>query len=78
MVNIEPGCGGCLYIFKTICKCKGQFLNEISSGFLHMISGNGYRVEFRHMPGCVRNNVRHDPHGGFWRIDIGIPHHKFF
>ena len=43
---------------------------------MHVIARNRDAVEFGHMCAGVRNNIRHNPHRWFWRIDIGVADHE--
>ena len=77
-INIEPGFHACTGIFHPVGQGIGQFKVGGGPGFLHVIAGNGNRIEFRHVLRGKGKNVGNDPHRGFGRIDIGVAHHKFF
>ena len=59
-------------------KSEGQFLNRGRAGFLHVIAGDRDRVEFRHVPGGVFDDVGDDAHRRPGRVDIGVADHELF
>ena len=78
IVDIHAARKGRADIFAPIGEGKAQFLHQIRTGFLHVVAGNRDRIELGHFAGCVVDDIRHDPHRGFRRVDIGVAHHKFF
>ena len=53
-------------------------MDKVRASLLHVIAADRDRIELRHLIGRVFNDIRNDPHRGFRRIDIGVPHHEFF
>jgi len=47
------------------------------AGFLHVIAGDGDRVELGHLLRGELEDVGDDSHRRLWRIDIGVAHHVF-
>ena len=45
---------------------------------MHVITRDRNAIELGHVRAGVRNNVRHDPHRWFGRINIGVTDHEFF
>ena len=77
-IHVQTGFQGGLYVFLTVGKGEGQFLNKVRARLLHVIARDRDRVEFRHIGRGVFDDVRDDPHRGFGRIDVGVAHHEFF
>ena len=63
-------------IFAPIGQREGQFLHQRRAGFLHVVAGDGNRIEFRHFRRRIGDDVRNDPHGWFRRINIGVADHE--
>ena len=77
LVDIHSGLDGSADVLPPVGQCIGQLLHEVRARFLHVIAGNGDRVELRHLVRGILDNVGDDPHRGLGRIDIGVPHHEF-
>jgi hypothetical protein len=78
IVNIHAGIYPCAQILQPICQRISQLNIASSAGFLHVVSRNRNRVKFRHIFSGKLKNIGNNFHGGEWRIDVGIPHHKLF
>ena len=65
-------------IFQSVRQGVGEF--DIGRGprLLHVVAGDAYAVELRHMPGGVCEDVADNAHGGRRRVDIRIADHEFF
>ena len=77
-IHVQTGFQGGLYVFLTVGKGEGQFLNKVRARLLHVIARDRDRIEFRHIGRGVFDDIRDDPHRGFGRIDIGVAHHELF
>ena len=75
-VHRQPLGHGGANIFHAIGQRIGQLLHRRRTGFMHMIAADRDRVETRHMLSGIADDVRHDPHARFWRIDIGVADHE--
>ncbi len=67
---------GGAHVFEPVGEGEGQFLHRGRAGFLHVIAGDRDRVEFRHVPGGVFDDVGDDPHRRPGRVDIGVADHE--
>ena len=56
----------------------GQLLDRRRPGLVHMIARDRDAVELGHLGRRIADDVRHDPHRGFGRIDVGIPDRELF
>ncbi len=65
------------HIFESVSEGKGQFLHRCRAGLFHMIAGNRNRVELRHMPRGVFDNVGDNAHRRCGRVDIRVANHEF-
>ena len=63
-------------VLPSVGQGEGQFQSGRGSRFLHVVPGNGNAVEFGHEVPGVRKNIRHNPHAGLGRVDVGIAHHE--
>jgi hypothetical protein len=63
VLTVGPAC--------ELTHCTGR-----RPGFLHVVAGDRDRVELRHALGREPEDVRDDPHRGFWRIDVGVADHE--
>ena len=77
-INIEARFHRAPRIFLAIGNGESEFLNRRRAGLVHVITADGNAVEFRHIGAGITDNIRHDPHAGLGRIDIGVAHHEFF
>ena len=64
-------------IFQTVCQGVSQLDVCRSTRFLHVVAGDGDRVELRHFLGSIFKDVRDNLHRECRRVDIGITHHEF-
>ena len=78
IIDLHTARQGGFHIFAAIGKGEAQFLHKVRAGLLHMVAGDRDRVELRHFGGRVFDDIRHNPHRGFGRINIGVAHHEFF
>ncbi|MNE62127.1 hypothetical protein D3C80_1573920 [compost metagenome] len=76
-VHIHSGVDSCSQVFQTICQGVSQLDAGSCSGFLHVITRNGNRVESWHFFGRVGKNVCNDLHRRSRGVDIRIPNHEF-
>ena len=78
LIDIHTAVDGGADVFAPVCQREGQFLHEVRAGLLHVVARNRDRVELGHEVRRVFDDVGHDPHRRFGRIDIGVPHHELF
>ena len=64
-------------VFPAIGEGVGHFKVGCGTGFLHVIAGDGNRVELRHLLRGELEDVGDDFHRWLGRIDVGVPHHVF-
>ena len=77
-IHIQALGHGGLHILFAVGQGEGQFQSLVGPGFLHVITRDGYRVEFGHVLRRVSNDVPNDAHARLRRIDIGVAHHELF
>jgi hypothetical protein len=75
-VDIEPLGDRGAHIFAPVGQREGQFLHQRRAGLLHVVAGNRDGVEARHLGRRVGDDVGHDPHRGFGRVDVGVADHE--
>ena len=64
------------HVFEPVGEGEGELLHRGRAGFLHVIAGDRDRVELRHVPGGVLDDVGDDPHRRPGRVDIGVADHE--
>ena len=77
-IHIHPPRNRRAHIFAPICNGIGQFLHQIRTGLLHVITADRNGVELRHITGGKFDNIGHNTHGGLRWVNISIAHHEFF
>ena len=78
LVNLLPGLHGGANVFDAIGEGEGNFLHGVRPSLLHVIAGDGNRVEARHFLGGVADDVGDDSHTRFWRVDVRVANHELF
>ena len=63
-------------IVEAVREREGQLLRAGRAGLLHVVAADRDRVEARHVPGRVRDDVGDDTHGRLGRVDIGVADHE--
>ena len=76
-IDIHTGIDTCTQVFQTIGKSVSQLNITCRTGFLHVVTGNRYAIELRHILRSVLKYVGDNTHGEFRRINIGVTHHEF-
>ncbi|MCY1227897.1 hypothetical protein D9M72_401880 [compost metagenome] len=76
LVDIKPFGKCCAHIFAAVGQREGELLHQRRAGLLHMVAGDRDRVELRHLPGGVLDDIGDDAHRGFRRVDIGVADHE--
>ena len=76
VVHVESGAHGRADVLQAVGQRIAQFLNRRGARFQHVVAGNRYGIEARHVAGAEGDDVAHDPHGGVRRIDVGIADHE--
>ena len=75
-VDVEPGGDAGTRIFDAVGDGVGELQVGRRAGLLHVIAGDRDRVEFRHVPRRVADDVGDDPHRRLWRVDVGVADHE--
>ena len=63
-------------IVHAIGNGEGQLLDRRRTRFLHVVAADRDRVELRHVLRRVLDDVGHDSHAGFGRVDVRVPNHE--
>ena len=77
LVDAQPGFDGGADVFLAVGEGVGQFQRGIRPRLLHVVAGDGDRVEARQMFGAVGDDVADDPHARRGGVDVGVAHHEF-
>ncbi len=75
-IDIEAGFHRAFHVFLAVGNGEGQLLYGRRPRFVHVIAADGNAVEARHVLAGVGDDVRHDPHAGRRRIDVGVADHE--
>ena len=78
LIDGEPRRDASANIFDAIGQRVSQLQILRRARFLHVIAGDGNRIELWHVLGGIGEDVGDDAHGMFGRVDIGVAHHEFF
>ena len=78
IINVKSGFNTGAQIFESIGKGISQLDIAGSAGLLHVVARYRNGVELRHVFGGIFKDISDDAHRGFWGIDVGVAHHKFF
>ena len=76
LIDAHSGVDTGTQIFETVGQGIGQLDVGRSAGFLHVVSRNRDRVEFRHILRGELEDVGDNAHRELGRIDIGVAHHE--
>ncbi len=63
-------------VLEAVGDGEGQLLVGGRPRLLHVVAGDGDRVELRHVGGRVLDDVGHDPHARRRRVDVGVADHE--
>ena len=77
-VDVEAGRDAGADIFDAVGERVGELEVGRRAGFLHVVAGDRDRVELRHVPRGVGEDVGDDAHRGRRRIDVGVADHELF
>jgi hypothetical protein len=66
------------HVFKPVGQSEGKLLDRGRPCLLHVIPRDRDRVEFRHVPGGVFDDIGDDPHRRPGRVNIGVADHELF
>ena len=75
-VDVEAGSDAGARIFDAVGDGVGELQVDRRAGLLDVIAGDRDRVEFRHVPRRVADDVGDDPHRWFRRVDVGVADHE--
>ncbi|GJE83164.1 hypothetical protein CJNNKLLH_4533 [Methylorubrum thiocyanatum] len=78
LVDGQTGRETRLDVFDAIRERVGEFEILCRPGFLHVVAGDGDRVELRHVLRGVAEDVRDDSHRSLGGIDVGVADHELF
>ena len=76
-VDVHTGVNTGAEVFETVGESVSQLDVTGGAGFLHVVAGDGNRVEFGHVLRGVLEDVGDDAHREFRGIDICVAHHEF-
>ena len=65
-------------VFKPVGERVAELDIRRRSRLLHVVAGDAYAVEFRHVPRGVGEDVADDPHRRRRRVYVGVADHEFF
>jgi hypothetical protein len=71
-IDVQPGGEGRAHVLQAVGQGEGALQHRVGAGFHHVVAADADRVELGHVLGTEGDDVRYDPHGGSWRIDIGV------
>ena len=77
-IDVEPAVDRRAHILEPVSDRERQLLHRRRAGLLHVVAGDRDRVELRHPPRRVVDDVGHDPHARLGRIDVGVADHELF
>ena len=75
-VDVEADLAAAADVLDAVGQGVGELEVGGRAGFLHMVAGNADRVELGHVLRRVGEDVRHDPHRGCGREDVGVADHE--
>ena len=75
-VDVEAPGGGGPDVLEAVGDGEGQLLVGRRPRLLHVVAGDGDRVEPGHVLGRVLDDVGHDPHARRRRVDVGVADHE--
>ena len=75
-VHVETPGVGRPDVFEAVGDGEGQFLVGGRPRLLHVVAGDGDRVEAGHVGRRVLDDVGHDPHARRRRVDVGVADHE--
>ena len=64
------------HVVEAVGEGEAKLLHQRRAGLLHVVAGDRDRVEAGHVPGCVGDDVGHDPHAGLGRVDVRVADHE--
>ena len=64
------------HVLEAVGDGERELLHRGRARLLHVVAGDRDRVELRHAPGRVLDDVGHDPHARLGRIDVGVADHE--
>ena len=78
LVHIHAARQSRLHVLLAVGERERELKCGRRSGLVQVVTGDGDGVESRHVPRRVRDDVGHDAHGFFGRVDICVAHHELF
>ena len=76
LVDGEPGGEAGADVLDAVGERVGELQVLRRPGLLHVVAGDGDRVELRHVGRGVGEDVADDPHRALGRVDVGVPDHE--
>ena len=76
VVDVEAPRGRGADVLEAVGDREGQFEIGGRSGLQHVVAGDRDRVEPRHVPRRVLDDVGDDPHRWLGRVDVRVPDHE--
>ncbi len=75
-VDVEALALGGAHVLEPVGDGEGQLLGGRRPGLLHVVARDRDRVEPGHVAGRVADDVGHDAHARFGRVDVGVADHE--
>ena len=76
LVDVQPARERRLHVLLAVGERERELQRLVRPGLLHVVAGDRDRVELRHVPRRVLDDVADDPHRGLGRIDVRVPDHE--
>ena len=78
IVDREAAVDGCPDVLLAVGERKGRLQHGVGARFHDVVAADGDCVVARHVLGAVGDDVRHDPHRGLGRVDVGVAGEELF
>ena len=75
-VHVEAAIQRGLHVFLAVGQREGELQRRARAGLLHVVARDADRVELRHVPRRVLDDVRDDAHRGRRRVDVRVADHE--
>ena len=76
VIHLQALGQGGLHVFLAVGQGKGQLQGLRGTGLLHVVAADADRVELRHVPRRVGDDVANDAHRRLGRKHVGVADHE--
>ena len=76
-IDVQSGTHTGTEVLQTVGQGVSQFNVCRCTGFLHVVTGDGDRIELGHVLGSIFEDIGNNLHGECWRVDVSVAHHEF-